>query len=298
MKTLLDQFLDDKTEMEKSLRKAKTIEQANAIIVEEFARLENTKSEYFEDKNKPEVRIALAWLNASRASFSALVPIKSEIAPEKSRIDRVEKHESSGLIGSILEGGKKGLEIVLGPDSKTVTCDNSKIHRIKVKDGSETSMNIERSGVLGKVDTESSQIPFDVEEILVSMKNSVALVEEVVARIGKTTRLENAMPNPRIEDFPELLALLQKILGLSCKDHGYLPDMLQAYSDELRSILRGYDIRILTYRPDMPELQQRMFDIEPSMNQDVHDCITLTPALIKGDLAILRGRVVKPNALD
>ncbi len=297
MKTLFDQFLEDELEIKKRLQKAKTIKQANAIIVEEFARLENTNSEYFEDKNKPEVKIALAWLNAFRAAFGALIPIKPEIVPEKIHTDLAEKHESSKLKG-YYEKGKNNLKNVLYLDDKPVICDNSKIYQVKVENHSETSMDKERAGDLIKADSENSESTFDIIEILYSMKNAVALVQEVVAHIGKSTRLDNERLKPKIEDFPDLLVVLQKILGLSYRDHEHLPEMLQSHSDELRSILRGYDIRMLVYRPDLPELQQLMFDIEPSMNPDVHDYITLAPALIKGDVAILRGRVIKPNTFD
>ena len=53
-------------------------------------------------------------------------------------------------------------------------------------------------------------------------------------------------------------------------------------------------IRPQIYQPDEQQSYREYFDFEPSIDPAANDYVTITPALLKGDRLLRRGRVIEP----
>jgi hypothetical protein len=62
----------------------------------------------------------------------------------------------------------------------------------------------------------------------------------------------------------------------------------------LPQILMEQGIQVQIYRPDAEPSYREYFDFEPSIDRSAKDYLTITPALLKGDRLIRRGRVIEP----
>jgi hypothetical protein len=62
----------------------------------------------------------------------------------------------------------------------------------------------------------------------------------------------------------------------------------------LPQILMEQGIRSQIYRPDDVHSGREYFDFEPSIDRSAKDYVTITPALLKGDRLLRRGRVIEP----
>jgi len=70
--------------------------------------------------------------------------------------------------------------------------------------------------------------------------------------------------------------------------------MTIALTKLLPQILMEQGILAQIYRPNNADSDREYFDFEPSIDPDNKDYVTITPALLKGDRLLRRGRVIEP----
>ena len=72
------------------------------------------------------------------------------------------------------------------------------------------------------------------------------------------------------------------------------PQMAGELVKLLPQILMSQGIRAQIYQPQEPDNYREYFDFEPSIDSSTKDYVTITPALLKGDRLLTRGRVIEP----
>jgi hypothetical protein len=72
------------------------------------------------------------------------------------------------------------------------------------------------------------------------------------------------------------------------------PQMALELTKLLPQIFMEQGIRVQIYRPEDAQNYREYFDFEPSIDRSAKDYVTITPALLKGDRLLRRGRVIEP----
>jgi hypothetical protein len=128
----------------------------------------------------------------------------------------------------------------------------------------------------------------DSKVFLDHLGDALNTIDLAVARVEESNKHEGDLV---IEELPELLNFLQRLMGASKLDK---PQMAHELAKLLPQILMSQGINTQIYRPNDPDSDRNYFDFEPSIDPDTKAHVTLTPALLKGDRLIRRGRVIEP----
>ncbi|MBE9107770.1 hypothetical protein IQ229_23415, partial [Nostoc cf. edaphicum LEGE 07299] len=125
----------------------------------------------------------------------------------------------------------------------------------------------------------------DSKVFLNHLGDALNTIDLAVARLEESNKHEGDLA---IEELPELLNFLQRLMGASKLDK---PQMAYELAKLLPQILMSQGINAQIYRSNS---DREYFDFEPSIDPDTKEHVTLTPALLKGDRLIRRGRVIEP----
>lgn len=128
----------------------------------------------------------------------------------------------------------------------------------------------------------------DSKVLLDNLGDALNTIDQAVARVETGNK---SFDDISIEELPELLNFLQRLIGASFLDK---PQMTIELAKLLPQILMQQGIRAQTYRPKDAHSDREYFDFEPSIDPDTKDYVTITPALLKGDRLLRRGRVIEP----
>jgi hypothetical protein len=120
-------------------------------------------------------------------------------------------------------------------------------------------------------------------------------IDNEVAKEGNKTPSKPS--SPKIEDHPELLEILQNLIGLEAdrNEQVHLPKLTRNIIKQIRQFLKLNNIEVIFYQPGMDNLSK--FDFVSSSNAQLKKHITLIPAFVKNNHVILRGRVVKSSSV-
>jgi hypothetical protein len=121
-----------------------------------------------------------------------------------------------------------------------------------------------------------------------NLADALNTIDQAVASAGEANKL---LDSSGIEELPELLNLVQRLTGASLLEK---PQMALELTKLLPQILMEQGIRAQIYRPDDADSGREYFDFEPSIDRYAKDYVTITPALLKGDRLLRRGRVIEP----
>jgi hypothetical protein len=135
---------------------------------------------------------------------------------------------------------------------------------------------------------ERTTVQVDSQVLLDTLADALNTIDLAVAR---TQEAQQPLDSSGIEEFPELLNLLQRLMGASFLEK---PQMALELTKLLPQILMEQGIRAQIYRPDDAQSDREYFDFEPSIDPAARDYVTITPALLKGDRLLRRGRVIEP----
>lgn len=128
----------------------------------------------------------------------------------------------------------------------------------------------------------------DSKVLLDNLADALNTIDLAVGRVKEENKYED---DRGIEELPELLNFIQRLMGASKLNK---PEMTIALTKLLPQILMEQGILAQIYRPDDPDSDREYFDFEPSIDPDTKDYVTITPALLKGDRLLRRGRVIEP----
>jgi hypothetical protein len=296
MKTLFTLFSKERSALQTQIEQATSPEQVVKLVQNQ---LDNLERNYTGQLNMAQVRLASFFLETLRQSISTLTAAnETKISESESEqtTNQAKKVYPKSLILKVLQGviclgvleslfsmsgeapggawmGILLMFLLVGVEVVT------QLDKAERKKASNSSEMLTISQPIIHID---SQIFLDnLSEALSTIDLAVASAEE----------MKKPIESSGIEELPELLNLVQRLIGASFLEK---PQMSLELTKLLPQILMEQGIQTQIYRPDNQVSYREYFDFEPSIDPSARDYVTITPALFKGDLLLRRGRVIEP----
>ena len=289
MKTITSLFSEERNQLQTDIDNTTNIEEIVKLVQN---RLDNLERIYIEKLNLAQVRLASFFLDTLRQSIATLAAANyAQIAPTEQRqiINPGTKFFSSRLILKLLQGliyiGILGSLFSL---TKTTPGAWMAILLTSLLIGVEIVLQLEFNNQQNNEDILELPQPIlrvDGKVFLDHLSDALNTIDLAVARVEESNKHEGDLA---IEELPELLNFLQRLMGASKLDK---PQMAYELAKLLPQILMSQGINAQIYRSNS---DRNYFDFEPSIDPDTKEHVTLTPALLKGDRLIRRGRVIEP----
>lgn len=287
MKTLSTLFNNERQSIQKDIQKATSIEQVVKLVQN---KLDNLEKNYIGELSISQVRQAAFFLETLRQSLATLTAA-NEKPPELSNKTTNQPRSPKSLILKGLQG-LVGLGIFGELFSLTPTAPGAwmAILLTSVLVGVEVTLQLDK----GNPELEQPQkliqpsLQIDSNVLLDNIADALNTIDLAVA---SASTVKKSLDASGIEESPELLNLLQRQMGASFLNK---PQMALELSKLLPQILMEQGISVQMYRPEQEPSYREYFDFEPSIDPTSKDYITITPALLKGDRLLRRGRVIEP----
>lgn len=292
MKTLLTLFSEERNQLQTDIDKTISVEQVVKLVQN---RLDNFERIYIGELNVAQVRLASFFLDTLRQSIATLAAANfTQVAPteQKQIINQASNFSPNKLILKVLKGliyiGILGSLFSL---TKTAPFAWMAILLTSVLLGLEVVLQLEKDN---SENNSSSRLKLPQPILRVDSKVLLDNLADALNTIDLAVAIkeENKNEDDRgIQELPELLNFIQRLMGASKLDK---PEMTIALTKLLPQILMEQGILADIYRPNDPNSDRQYFDFEPSIDPDSKDYVTITPALLKGDRLLRRGRVIEP----
>lgn len=292
MKTITSLFSEERNQLQTDIDNTIGIEQIVKLVQN---RLDNLERIYIEKLNLAQVRLASFFLDTLRQSIATLAAANYlQVAPNEQRqiTNTGTKLFSSRFILKLLKGiiyiGILGSLFSL---TKTTPGAWMAILLTSLLIGLEIVLQLESNNQQNNSISEGVlKLPqpilrVDSKVFLDHLGDALNTIDLAVARLEESNKHEGDIA---IEELPELLNFLQRLMGASKLDK---PQMAYELAKLLPQILMSQGINAQIYRSNS---DREYFDFEPSIDPDTKEHVTLTPALLKGDRLIRRGRVIEP----
>lgn len=292
MKTITSLFSEERNQLQTDIDNTIGIEQIVKLVQN---RLDNLERIYIEKLNLAQVRLASFFLDTLRQSIATLAAANYlQVAPTEQRQipNPSTKFFSSRLILKLLQGLVSiGILGSLFSLTKTTPGAWMAILLSSLLIGLEIVLQLELNNQQnnsiseGLLELPQPIIRVDSKVFLDCLGDALNTIDLAVARVEESNKHEGDLA---IEELPELLNFLQRLMGASKLDK---PQMAYELAKLLPQILMSQGINAQIYRSNS---DREYFDFEPSIDPDTKEHVTLTPALLKGDRLIRRGRVIEP----
>lgn len=292
MKTITSLFSEERNQLQIDIDNTIGIEQIVKLVQN---RLDNLERIYIEKLNLAQVRLASFFLDTLRQSIATLAAANYlQVAPTEQRqiTNTGTKLFSSRFILKLLKGliyiGILGSLFSL---TKTTPGAWMAILLTSLLIGLEIVLQLESNNQQnnsiseGVLELPQPILRVDSKVFLDCLGDALNTIDLAVARVEQGNKHEGDLA---IEELPELLNFLQRLMGASKLDK---PQMAYELAKLLPQILMSQGINAQIYRSNS---DREYFDFEPSIDPDTKEHVTLTPALLKGDRLIRRGRVIEP----
>ena len=135
---------------------------------------------------------------------------------------------------------------------------------------------------------ERNQVQF-TEDILDFLHDKF---EDIDNQVVKESIEKPKPPTPKLEDHQEILNFIQSFIGEVSDEEANLQSLTGKWNQQLTDILIQNDIEVVFFQPDIEDKSK--FDFVRNIDPEVKEYVTLTPALIKDEIVIRRGRVLRP----
>lgn len=299
MKTLITLFEKERSELQREIEQASSLDQVVKLVQ---SRLDNLERNYMGELNVAQVRLAsffLETLRQSVAALSAANEVKLSSPPAKSIPNPTTKLSPKKLILKVLQAlACTGIFTSLGsliPHDPEVVMP---MLLVSVLVGLEVVLQLDKTSSENNSSTPALLPPtslpvvrVDSQVLLGNLADALNTIDQAVIRVTDVKRNADASG---IEELPELLTLIQRLWGASVLNK---PQMAIELTKLLPQVLMEEGIRAQIYQPNEPQKYREYFDFEPSIDPAAKDSITITPALFKGDNLLRRGRVIEPANL-
>ncbi|OUL24893.1 hypothetical protein [Nostoc sp. 106C] len=295
MKKISTLFSEERNLLQTDIENTSSIEQIVKLVQN---RLDNFERIYISELNLTQVRLAAFFLDMLRQSIGTLAAANlAQIVPtqQKQITNPIPNFAPNRVILKLLKAllyiGILGWLFYL---TKTTPGAWMAMLLASVLLGLEIVLQLDKNN---QEDNSTSQellklpqavLRVDSKVLLDNLADALHTIDLAVARFEEGNKQEGDLG---VEELPELLGFLQKLMGASFLDK---PQMAIALAQLLPQILMEQGIRAQIYRTNDPESDRNYFDFEPSIDPDTKDYVTLTPALLKGDRLLRRGRVIEP----
>lgn len=287
MKTLSALFNEERSSLEKNIEKAANVEQVVKLVQNKLDTLEKN---YIGELSISQVRQVAFFLETLRQSVATLTAANEK----KPDLPQVSNQQTSpkNLILKGLQGlvslGIFGELFSLAPSSPGAWM---AILLTSVLVGVEVTVQLDKRNPdsLEQVkELPPATIQVDRNVLLDNIADALNTIDLAIA---STSTVKKPLDASGIEESPELLNLLQRQIGASLLGK---PQMTLELTKLLPQILMEQGIRVQMYRANEEPSYHEYFDFEPSIDPTAQDYITITPALLKGDRLLRRGRVIEP----
>ncbi|MEH2454998.1 hypothetical protein [Nostoc sp.] len=294
MKTITSLFSEERNQLQTDIDNTTSIEQIVKLVQN---RLDHLERIYIEKLNLAQVRLASFFLDTLRQSIATLAAANySQLAPIEQRqiTNPGTNFFANRLILKVLQAliciGILGSLFSL---TKTTPGVWMAILLTSLLLGLEVVLQLDLNNQQNSLSQELLELPqpilrVDSKVFLDHLGDALNTIDLAVARVEESNKHEGDLA---IEELPELLNFLQRLMGASKLDK---PQMAHELAKLLPQILMSQGINAQIYRQNDPHSDREYFDFEPSIDPDTKDHVTLTPALLKGDRLLRRGRVIEP----
>ncbi|MDZ8107834.1 MAG: hypothetical protein RM338_19745 [Nostoc sp. DedQUE12a] len=291
MKTISLLFSAERNQLQTDIDNASSIDEVIKLVQNQLDGLEKN---YISELNIIQVRLASFFLDMLRQSIATLAATTFvQITPteQKQIINSATPFYLSRLILKILKAViYLGIFSSLFSLTKTTSSVWMPILLTSLLLGLEVVLQLEKNK---STSVESLEIPqpilrVDSKVFLDNLADAFNTIDLAIARFEEGNKIES---NDTIEELPELLNFLQRLIGASFLNQ---PQMTNELVKLLPQILMSQGIRFSIYQPQQPHSNREYFDFEPSIDSSTKDYVTITPALLKGDRLLSRGRVIEP----
>ncbi|HEY9637036.1 MAG TPA: hypothetical protein V6D14_26790 [Coleofasciculaceae cyanobacterium] len=295
MKTLLTLFSKERSELQTAIDQAIRPEQVVKLVQN---RLDNLEKSYIGELSVAQVRLASLFLETLRQSIGTLTAANETTLSQtafQQISNQAKRFPSNSLILKVLQG-LISLSILGSLFSLTREAPGAwmAILLMSVLVGLEVVLQLDKgerensSDSTQPVEAPQPIIQIDSNVLLDNLADALNTIDQAVASAGEANKL---LDSSGIEELPELLNLVQRLTGASLLEK---PQMALELTKLLPQILMEQGIRAQIYRPDDADSGREYFDFEPSIDRYAKDYVTITPALLKGDRLLRRGRVIEP----
>lgn len=294
MKTLFTLFSKQRSELQAEIDKATSLVQVVKLVQHQVDNLERS---YIGELNVTQVRLASFFLDTLRQSVTTLTAAnEAKISQEKTQqsTNQSTKFSSKSIILKVLQG-LICLGILDSLFSLTRTSPGAwmDILLISLLAGLEVVFQIDKRSEITispeLMETHQPLLQVDSNALLDNLAEALSTIDIAVAQ---TENVKKTLNPSGIEDQSELLNLLQRLMGASLLEK---PQMTFELTKLLPQILSDQGIQAQLYQPDNEQTNHQYFDFEPSIDPNAKEYVTLTPALLKGDHLLRRGRVIEPS---
>ncbi|MBZ8182351.1 hypothetical protein [Oscillatoria salina] len=281
MKTLLTLFSQERSELKLQIEQTTSPEQVVQLVQN---RLDNLEKNYIGELNIAQVRLAGFFLDALRQSVATLAAAKEkkrelesnqkrQYSPKKIALKVVQGLICLGILDSLL--------------SRTAAAAWMGVLLVSLLVGLEVLFQFDRNNQNDASTKllEPSPVQIDSQLVLDNLADALQTIDLAVTRVENT---QQHLDSNGIEQLPELLNLLQRLVGASLLEK---PQMALQLTKLIPQVLIEQGISVQMYQQNSDRL---FFDFEPSIDPTTQDYITIAPALLKGDRLLRRGRVIEP----
>ena len=158
--------------------------------------------------------------------------------------------------------------------------------------GLEVALQFDKSNQsTSSVSVEDPQLLVQVDSTVL-LDNLATALNTIDIAVASVEEVNKPLVSSGLEDLTEILDILQRLIGASFIDN---PLMALELTKLIPQILMKQGIRVQSYQSsDAKHSEREYFEFEPSIDSSTKDYVTLTPALLKGERLLRRGRVIEP----
>jgi len=291
MKNIISIFNEERNQLQTEINSLTSIEEVVKLIQN---RLDNIERIYLSELNIIQVRLAGFFLDVLRQSIPNLAAVQiAQIASteRKQSTNFVLMSSPNRLILKVLKVllyvGILGWLFYL---TKTTPGAWMGILLACILLGLEVLLQLDKNDSSSQeiMEVALPVLKIDSQILLDNLADALNTIDLVVALFAESHKDEDER---NMEQLPELLNFLQRLMGASFLNK---PQMTMELTKLLPQILMSQGIRAQIYQAKEPHSDRTYFDFEPSIDPDTKDYVTITPALLKGDRLLRRGRVIEP----
>ena len=294
MKTLLELFTKERNSLEREIEKANSPEQVVKLVQNKLDSLERN---YIGELSVSQIRLVSFFMETLRQSLATLTAA-SEKRVSQPDGKNINSNTAPGPKSLILKGiqGLIGLGIFGELFSLTPIAPGAwmAILLTSVLVGVEVTLQLDKGKSENSLDEQRREAPKPMIQVdsKVFLDNLADALNTIDLAVASASPVKKSLDATGIEELPELLNLLQRQMGASFLGK---PQMALELTKLLPQILMEQGIRVQMYRPNEQPSYREYFDFEPSIDPSTKDYVTITPALLKGERLLRRGRVIEPT---
>ena len=292
MRTLLTLFGTERSELQTEINKATSLKQVSKVVQN---RIDSLEKNYVGELSVTQVRLVKFFLETLRQSLSTLTAANeieiSDVEPQL--VTQAVKSSPNNFILKLLQAIVSiGILVSLFSLTKTNIEAWMPILLMSVLLGLEAALHFDKSDrVTSPVPAIDPQLPVQVDSTVL-LDNLAEALNTIDLAVASVEEVNKPLASSGLEDLTEILDILQRLMGASFLQN---PLMALELVKLIPQILMKQGIRVQSYQLSNEEQSLReYFEFEPSIDATAKDYITVTPALLKGDRLLRRGRVIEP----